>query len=226
MKWLAKAAPSCHSLVMKETLEALSFTVLDQTGARTCTHPGSSPDCKHNTCLLHIQAFVKVNFWSSRVLENMFREDRRKELCGMCAVVCPEKSFAPVALRGLASTQWDQHRRLAKTNSLCHDEQMPGPSHDGETKPASSSKNIQAPPTLVQAPPHVKCTHVCLDKLWAAPQTCSVLTLESDWWGCFLRNSIYKCLWINDMLASCKYDIFGITWRAFSVWCSYSALTV
>lgn len=73
-------------------------------------------------------SLCKSGFCSRRRL----KRTARGTVWDLC--VWPQKSFALMALRGLASSHWDEHRRLAKTNSLCHDEQMPGPSEDTETK--------------------------------------------------------------------------------------------
>lgn len=93
----------------------------------------------------------KWAFDHGRDLEDVFKKDSKRNYVESVRLT-PEKSFALMALRGLASTHWadteDEHRRLAKTNSICHDERTPGPSQEAETKPASSSKNIQSPQHL------------------------------------------------------------------------------
>lgn len=58
-------------------------------------------------------------------------------------IVCSDGAKRP-GLRTLGR-HGDEHRRLAKTNSRCHDERTAGPSQGAETKRASSSKNIQPP---------------------------------------------------------------------------------
>ncbi|KAI9527115.1 hypothetical protein NQZ68_033448 [Dissostichus eleginoides] len=147
-------SPSCHSLLLKKTvkanLEMHAFHCPRSNSSERMYCSPSSPNHKHRACWTS-RSLQKWAFDHGRNLKDVFKKDSKRNYVGSMRLT-PEKSFALMALRGLASTHWasteDEHRRLAKTNSLCHDERTPGPSQDIETKPTSSSKNIQSPQHL------------------------------------------------------------------------------
>lgn len=147
--------PSCHSLLLKETVKACvethTFHCRSSKQRQVCTAALQAQITNTVRACCTSRPMQKWAFDHGRVLKDVFKKDSKRNYVESVRLT-PEKSFALMALRGLASTHWadteDEHRRLAKTNSICHDEQTPGPSQDAETKPASSSKNIQSPQHL------------------------------------------------------------------------------
>lgn len=96
--------PSCHSLLLKDTAwKRTPFTILDQTaaGVHCCS---SSPNQKHSRSTSR-QPVWKWALDHGPVPADVFKEERKRNYVGSVCLT-PEKSFALMALRGLASTHW------------------------------------------------------------------------------------------------------------------------
>lgn len=149
--------PSCHSLLLKETVKACREMHVFHCPRSTSSKSAQITNAVRACC-------TSRPFKHGHVLEDVFKQDSKRNYVGSVRLT-PEKSFALMPLRGLASTHCeDEHRRLAKTNSLCHDEQTPGPSQDAETNPPVLLKTYN-PLNTCRAQTHVKYAHACLDKL-------------------------------------------------------------
>lgn len=141
---------SCHSLLLKETVKACVethafhcprsnsgepasplFKPKSQTQYEPVAHPGL---CKSGLLIMAESSRTCLKKESKR---NYVGSER----------LTPEKSFALMALRGLASAHWeDEHRRLERlTVSVMMN--GPGPSQDAETNPPALLKTYNPPNT-------------------------------------------------------------------------------
>lgn len=99
--------PSCRSLLLKQTVKTDAFHLSWIKQQRACSlplfNPKSQTQYESAACPSLSQKWAFDH--SCRVLRDVFKEDSKRNYVGSVRLT-PEKSFALMALRALASTHW------------------------------------------------------------------------------------------------------------------------